>query len=1656
MKKLILITILTIGGMNLLLAQTSIPPVGDGSYGNPYQIATLENLYWLSQNPGYWAKSYIQTADIDASSTSTWDGGLGFSPIGTYDTPFTGSYNGQGHTINGLFILRSLLHYVGLFGHTDRSIITDLGLTNVNITGSGIVGSLAGHNCQQSIITLCYATGIVTAGYSVGGLVGTNNAASTIRDCYAKCRISGTHFSTGQVGGLLGVNVNSSVVHNCYATGIPSGASDIGGLVGRNSNPSTVVSSFYDSQTSGMNDTGKGTPKTTDEMKTTSTFTSAGWNFENDIANGSCIYWDIDNSINNGYPYLNHLYLYHVDEDATGDNSGTSWANAFNYLQDALSSATSDDEIWVAEGTYYPDEGNNQTDNLRTSTFCMKNGVGIYGGFAGTETSRSERNVSDNVTTLSGDLDQSGTQNDNDAYHVFYHPSGTGLNSTAVLDGFTITGGNASGSDPHNNGGGMVNNACSPTVTNCTFSGNSATQHAGGLYNSNGSATSINSSTFSGNTAVNGGGITNSTSANTSMTNCVFINNTASGHGGGTYNNGSSPAIINCTFSGNSAADGDGLYNESSSNPVIKNCILWGSDDQITNASSTPVVTYSDVQQATGTYSGTGNLNTNPLFSNELHLSNFSPCIGTGTSYGAPATDIEGTTRGASPDMGAYENSLDTPSDLTRFYVDKDATGTNNGTSWADASTTLQDVLSLATSGDEIWVAAGTYYPDAGSGQTNNLRTSAFCMKNGVGIYGGFDGSETSRDQRDPAANLTILSGDLDQSGSKNSQDAYHVFYHPAETALNSTAVLDGFTITGGNANGSNPHNNGGGMVNNACNPTVISCTFSGNTAVNGGGLYNDGCSPTLTNCSCSQNSASEGGGIYNTLSSPTLTGCTISSNISANSAGGIYNTNISNPVLTGCTISENTAGTYGGGMHNNGSSPTINNCDISDNSSSYWAGGIFNYNSSVPQITNTTFSGNTATENGGAIINNQNSHISLTNCVFSGNSATNDGGGIVNRNYSLPTIINCTFSNNTAARGDAIRNEYNCSPTIKNSILWGSDDQISIDITAPVVTYCDVQQASGVYSGTGNINVDPSFVNGLHLADNSLCIGAGTSDGAPNSDIEGNTRGNPPDLGAYENYSVTTLFVKADASGANNGHSWVDAFTSLQDALAASTSGKEIWVAAGTYYPDEGSGQTNNLRTSAFCMKNGVGIYGGFAGTETSRSERNVSSNATTLSGDLDQSGDINDNDAYHVFYHPFGTGLDNTAILDGFTITGGNANGGGPASYGGGMNNTSTSPTVTNCTFSGNTAQYGGGVFNSTSSASITNCVFTNNSVSAGGAGMWNTESSTPTLTNCTFSSNALGNYSSTPVVKNCILWGSNDQINNLSGSTPVVTYSDVQQASGVYSGEGNINSNPQFTSGLHLADNSPCIGAGTSSGAPSEDIEGITRGASPDMGAYENTRDNPTPSVQLSVKVFLEGSYNTSTDEMNINLRTAGAIPTTSPYSDGHIVNPIPSNIVDWVYVEIRSTTTEITSARSAFLHKDGRIMDDDGTTNFILMSGAAGNYYIVVKHRNHLSVMSDNPHTLSAGSSTLYDFTTGDPNALAKYEGGEAAELETGIYGMFCGDADGSSTVDANDRSAAWNNRNTSGYLTSDCCLSGTCDANSRSACWNNRNKSTNVP
>ena len=394
----------------------------------------------------------------------------------------------------------------------------------------------------------------------------------------------------------------------------------------------------------------------------------------------------------------------------------------------------------------------------------------------------------------------------------------------------------------------------------------------------------------------------------------------------------------------------------------------------------------------------------------------------------------------------------------TIIYVDADATGGNNGTSWADAYIYLQEALADANSAEkpvEIRVAQGTYKPNEGllAIPEFDWKTTTFRLINGVTMKGGYAGiGKSDPNVRDTNLYETILSGDLDGNDSMNIwllelDNCYHV---TTASGTDPNAALDGFTITGGQG----PL--GGAMFNDAGSPTITNCTFSRNDAHTGGAMYNiNGSNPTLIGCVFSEN--------------------TVSFNELPGSGGGMYNHN-SNPVLINCSFSGNVAiwQGVGGGMANYESNPVLINCVFVANS--------VEKNDSEP------ISG------GGAIFNDQ-SNPTLINCIFSANSAINSTGGGVNSIRSITTFINCTFAANRASYGNSIacwqtwqkEKPQPCLAFITNSILWDDSYQIwNEEGSIVTVSYSDIKGGqSAIYDplstvvwSNGNIDTDPNFAS--------------------------------------------------------------------------------------------------------------------------------------------------------------------------------------------------------------------------------------------------------------------------------------------------------------------------------------------------------------------------------------------------------------------------------------------------------------------------------------------------------------------------------------------------------------------------------------------------
>jgi len=419
------------------------------------------------------------------------------------------------------------------------------------------------------------------------------------------------------------------------------------------------------------------------------------------------------------------LTIIHVDDDADGNNDGSTWEHAFNNLQSGITAA--DDfvagggraEIWAAAGVYAP--AGPGGDPL--ATFQLHNDVPIYGGFDGSETEREQRDPALHETILSGDLngdDETVGRTDN-CYHVV---TGNNTDESAILDGFTITAGNAmDASYVEVKGAGMIIYNGAPTISNCLFIDNVAFFHGGALYCGEASPKLINCRFVENSVSMDGGAVY-ALRSDALFVNCMFRGNACgSGSNGGgamTADDLPSPTLINCTLSGNSMPGGlhggGGILVGSNAMSIVTltNCILWGNSDpggtdesaQIHLRLGMATVNYCCIQGLTGGLGGAGNIGDDPILVDlaDPRITACSPCIDIGDDAAVPPNitlDLAGNPRimdgdddeTAIVDLGAYEFTL--PGDLD-----------------GDCAVNLSDLAALLSSFEHC-VGSDSYNPAA-------------------------------------------------------------------------------------------------------------------------------------------------------------------------------------------------------------------------------------------------------------------------------------------------------------------------------------------------------------------------------------------------------------------------------------------------------------------------------------------------------------------------------------------------------------------------------------------------------------------------------------------------------------------------------------------------------------------------------------------------------------------------------------------------------------------------------------------------------------------------------------------------------------------------------------------------------------------------------
>jgi predicted outer membrane repeat protein len=644
-------------------------------------------------------------------------------------------------------------------------------------------------------------------------------------------------------------------------------------------------------------------------------------------------------------------------------------------------------------------------------------------------------------------------------------------------DPILLTNCSFTGNSALHRGGGIHGLYGSLTLLNCTFSGNSALW-GGGMWNSYNNLTLTNC-TFTGNRAEDGGGTFNEADTVQTVTNCIFWDNSAeqiSGNATVSHSNveGGWPGENNikvkpmfidadgtdniagtqddnlrllvdspCLNTGDNSNVPSTLTSDLDGNPRIvdyivdmgayegpKQGFLLNTDSVTVPPAGTVTFTVALAMPPPGSvwvivahHSGDPDIKVESGSVLIFNPSNYMQPQTVTLSAAEDADNVEGTALIRISAAGFFSVGVTATEEenkpiFTVVYVDADATGANDGTSWPNAYNFLQDGLADANFTGvrkEIRVGSGIYTPDSNSSHPDGTgnRYATFKLANGMAVKAGYAGfGAPNPNVRDIELYETILSGDLagnDRDVNEirellndpcRAENSYHVVtgsgaYHHV--------VLDGFTIIAGNANDTavdSPYRVGGGMYNFTGKPIVTNCTFSGNGAVEGGGMFNFG----------------------------------------------------NSPMLADCIFSINRADANGGGMFNFESSPTVNNCTFSENSANR-GGGMFNFGSS----------------------------LILTNCIFRVNRADTNGGGILNKQRSHPTLISCIFSGNSATNGNAIscesdNQQYPSQVQANNCIFWSDGNEIwNNDNSVITITYSDVH---GGWPGQGNIDADPCFAN--------------------------------------------------------------------------------------------------------------------------------------------------------------------------------------------------------------------------------------------------------------------------------------------------------------------------------------------------------------------------------------------------------------------------------------------------------------------------------------------------------------------------------------------------------------------------------------------------
>lgn len=1033
-----------------------------------------------------------------------------------------------------------------------------------------------------------------------------------------------------------------------------------------------------------------------------------------------------------------------------------------------------------------------------------------------------DENIKDTVDNTNLIFPANGTRSDN-ATHVLtlnMDPKSSGNNNTypTVINGFTIAGGHADGTSEKgggiyisgdNTGGGNFR------IERCFLFNNYATQ-GGAVYvdaavkNVNNGESLINQCVVYNNAAsersavVNEGGGIYLAGEATVVNSSIFNNK----NGGLRISSGSK--VVNSTIARNTGAGVD--MTETPSGTNVYNSIIWGNTflsvenqpgfknsafhevtvtdaDAGTDDNGNVYVAKENRESASGPMFDAPSVKTSydrdfnwrqtayPLWSWNVLEGSVMIDKGNGDFYVSGTygnEDMAGKPRisGTSIGIGAYEYQY-LPKSRIR-YVKPTATGTGDGSSWENASADLQKMIDeLANNGQagEVWVAAGTYTPQSQL-ISGTAYSASFRMRDGISVYGGFVGTETSKFDRQKGTmpwdftyptvlKAAYYNGDLTWTNNKwtLTSDSRHVVWFapmPGEYAFTNVTTLDGVTIQGGYAQG------GTGLDDFKTD--------------RGGGVYMDGSNAYLSNCIVKENYATgNGGGVY-LKNGRVMTSFIYNNNADAD-GGAVY---VENRGLVHRSMLANNSALNGAGVY------LHNVTETSEDHPEYLI-------LSTCVVSNNTVRGNGAVycDKGGVLMQNT---ITNNNCVTATDATdpnASQTGGIYIDEYAL--VVNSVLWNNKMNGGtnipmyahnpsaDKVKFLYNAISGVNNAV-WNNtlqqqtlslvdenagtqDDGNSIGprFTEPKdlnITTFDLEDDYGVQEGwkDGIISYYWKPVDGSNLWARGMALGQLPDDVvlSPELDIEGDVFAQKPAVGAFmvkaptitpsfekdEDGNKLVLYIDAECTEpSHGGSSWAKAFRSLNNALAycaALSSGENVVCVDGTHNLSEikffeirvlegdlwpryaftnNDPKTATVSVPAMASGKPVYIYGGYHRT---------TDNNTVVRDPLTYRSIINGNtegkDITQGLYHCITVEQEAKVVFDGFHVINGYAAGEASRQYGAGLlAHSGSTVTVRNCIFENNTAQEGAAIDARDATLTMQNCVVNNNT---------NTENTSPVV--------------------------------------------------------------------------------------------------------------------------------------------------------------------------------------------------------------------------------------------------------------------------------------------------------------------------------------